>query len=75
MNANLASPPGQPTEWLTPKQVQSIFKFGNTRFWQLVKDGAFPVSRPKSPTGRDLRIVRIRRSDVDAFMAGGYQTA
>lgn len=64
-----------PPDWLTPKDAQSIYRWGKTRFWQLVADGAFPVTRPKAPTGRASRIVYVKRSDIDKFLATGYQTA
>lgn len=65
----------QPDEWLTPDDVKRIYRWGNTRFWQLVKDGAFAVTRPKTLTGRNTRIVFVRRSDVDAFLNSGYPSA
>lgn len=59
-------------EWLTPEDVQRIYKWGKTRFWQLCADRAFEVSRPQSPTGRGIRLVYVRRSDVDSFINSGY---
>ncbi|QHV98283.1 helix-turn-helix domain-containing protein [Spirosoma endbachense] len=62
----------QPDEWLTPNDVQRIFKLGKTRFWQLVNDGAFPVSRPHSVPDKKTRSVWIKRADVEDFMRRGY---
>ncbi|GAB3963003.1 hypothetical protein GCM10028805_65250 [Spirosoma harenae] len=62
----------QPDEWLTPNDVQRLFKIGKTRFWQLVSDGAFPVSRPKVDEEKKTRAVLVKRSDVEKFMRNGY---
>lgn len=51
-----------PDEWLTPQDVQRIFKIGKTQFWELVSENAFPVSRPKT------RTTLVKRTDVEAFL-------
>ena len=58
-------------EWLKPKDVQRLFKIGHNKFYQFVRDGAFPVSKP-DPKGR---AVFIRRSDVERFFEKGYPKA
>ncbi|GAB4026402.1 helix-turn-helix domain-containing protein [Spirosoma gilvum] len=58
-------------EWLKPKDVQRLFKIGHNKFYQFVRDGAFPVSKP-DPKGR---AVFIRRSDVERFFEQGYPKA
>jgi len=55
-------------EWLKPKDVQRLFKIGHNKYYQFVKDGAFPVSKP-DPNGR---AVFIRKGDVDRFFEEGY---
>ncbi len=61
----------RPDEWLKPKDVQRLFKIGHSKFYQFVRDGAFPVSKP-DPKGR---AVFIRRSDVEHFFEQGYPKA
>ncbi|MFC5411727.1 helix-turn-helix transcriptional regulator [Larkinella bovis] len=57
------------SDWLRPKDVQTLMKIGSTRFWQLVREGAFPVSRPSG------KLVYIRRTDVENFFQNGYAKA
>ncbi|WP_097126343.1 helix-turn-helix domain-containing protein [Spirosoma fluviale] len=60
-----------PDEWLKPKDIQRIFKIGHNKYYQFVRDGAFPVSKP-DPKGR---AVFVRKSDVEKFFERGYPKA
>ncbi len=55
-----------PEEVLRPKDVQRILKIGHDKFYQLVKDEAFPVSRPSK------RLLYVRRADINTFIKNGY---
>lgn len=54
-------------EYLRPKEVQSLLGIGNTKFWNLVKQGYISTSKPFGPKSR---IVYVKRSDIDRFMNG-----
>ncbi|MBO0935081.1 helix-turn-helix domain-containing protein [Fibrella sp. HMF5335] len=64
-------PPAQADEWLRPKDVQRYLKVSANRYYQLIKDNAFPVTKP-DPEGR---LVYVSKADVDAFVRRGYPAA
>lgn len=54
-------------EYLRPKEAQSLLGIGNTKFWNLVKQGYLNTIKPCGPQSR---LVYIKRSDIDRFING-----
>ena len=69
VKAQLLSP--QVNEWLRPKEAQAYLNVSANKYYQLVKDQAFPVHKP-DPKGR---LVYVRKSDIDTFLRSGYPVA
>ena len=53
-------------DWLRTAEIKQILKVGNTRLYQLINSGAFPISRPAGG------LLYARRSDVEKFLRDGY---
>lgn len=66
MEQNTPAPIKVADEWLRTSDVRSILKCGETRIRQLIRDKAFPVSKPFG------RIIYARRSDIEQFLQNGY---
>ncbi len=67
MAKNPTSPTETADEWLRTSDLKSILKCGDSRVRQLIREKAFPVSRPYG------RTIYARRSDVEQFMVKGFQ--
>ncbi len=61
-----------PEEWLTPQDVQRIFKIGKTKFWELVGENAFPIYRMEKEEGKQSRCSMVKRSEVVRFLEYGF---
>jgi predicted DNA-binding transcriptional regulator AlpA len=57
-----------PQEWLRPSDVIKALGISKGKFYQLERDGAFPVSRPQGKG----RLCFVRHSDIEAFLKNGY---
>ncbi|GAB3219494.1 helix-turn-helix transcriptional regulator [Spirosoma arcticum] len=54
-------------DYLRPKEVQTLLGIGNTKFWNLVKQGYIAIIKPEGPTSK---LVYVKRTDIDRFMSG-----
>lgn len=63
------APPTTADDWLRTADIKRLLRVGNTRVYQLINSGAFPVSRPAGG------LLYARRSDVEQFLRDGYPKA
>ena len=54
-------------EWLRPKEVQAYLGVGHDKYYSLVRQGAFPISKPGG------KLAYAKRSDLDAFVKNGFK--
>lgn len=54
---------------MTEKEVLELIGYGRTSLWKMRRSGTFPA-----PIDSGLRAVRFRRSEVEAWINGDWQT-
>lgn len=53
-------------DYLRPKEVQHLLGIGNTKFWNLVREGYFATTKIG---GSKSKLVYVRRADIDKLFA------